>query len=159
MGLARAGVAVHVSPTSWYSARVPDTSLVVTLGLATFWLTYVVTRSEFPPVSWLRERVFVAHERARNLNRDRLADVPRTSSFERPLFWATYLLTCPWCAAPYVASALVLAVVHLSHGAVATPFLVVLSASALTGFLQTVVDRLERPSSPPAVVTVSRSDA
>lgn len=62
-------------------------SLIVILGLVAHYITYVITRSSFPPVYWGRERL-----------RDRFG--PDSS--------LTYLASCTWCAAWYVSAVIVL---------------------------------------------------
>lgn len=93
--------------------------MVLHVALATLYATYVVTRSEFPPVARLRDGVF-----------DRWGAGS----------WQAYLATCGWCAAFYVSAALTLGTA-VSVG-VAVPVLVWLTAAGVTGVLLEVVDTL-----------------
>lgn len=97
--------------------------------LATHYLTYVVTRSSFPPVERVRENL-----------------VLRAGRYQEPTVWTvvSYLSTCAWCAALYVA-ALVVLTTDVVVGDLAEPALLALASASFTGLTQTLVDRLERP--------------
>ncbi len=58
----------------------------LTLALATSYLTYVVAKSDFPPVEWLRVKVF-----------------EKWGEGSAP----AYLATCAWCVSAYASAAVV----------------------------------------------------
>lgn len=89
-------------------------------ALASTYLTYVVTRSSFPPVEKLRIAVF-----------ERWGDgsVP------------AYLATCTWCSGFWV-SALVTFAAWLARDGLEVPVLYWLSSAAVVGVLLEVADTL-----------------
>lgn len=94
--------------------------MVLHVALATLYATYVVTRSEFPLVARLRDRVF-----------DRWGEGS----------WQAYLATCAWCTAFYTSAALT-AGTAASVG-VTVPVLVWLGSAAVSGLVLEVVDTLQ----------------
>jgi hypothetical protein len=83
--------------------------LLAVLALATFRLTRLVTRDDFPPVFWARTRI----QRARPL-----VTVVPTVTDGTPQFrywWLGELVSCHWCASAYVSAGLV-GVTWLLHG-------------------------------------------
>lgn len=63
----------------------PEWLLVLTAGLTTFRMTRLVTKDEFPPVRWLRNKIVIWSE--------------KKASRE----WAGDLATCHWCASGWIA--------------------------------------------------------
>lgn len=86
-------------------------SLLVLLGLAAYYVTYVVTQSDFPPVENMRVRVH-----------DRWAGA-----------WQDYLFHCGWCVSAY-ASAVVVGV-SAQWMDVPVPGVVWLAVAAISGML------------------------
>jgi len=74
--------------------------LLFGLVLATFRVTRLVTRDDFPPVLWLRTRVVRARP-------DRSRQTP--DGWVTTHWWLGELVTCLWCASAYVSAALVYA--------------------------------------------------
>lgn len=129
------------------------TFLVV--ALTTHYLTYVLTRSDFPLVEWFRVWVYAQatpertpHHRSELVTRYRLALWRRLMD----------LVTCPWCSAVYVATGVVLVGLHLSPRGQAAPAALVLASASVTGVLQTLVDRVNRPPEPTVVDSVQAGD-
>ncbi len=73
---------------------------LVVLALATFRVTRLVTRDDFPPIHWARTRI----QGARSSVMVRAAD---GSDSHWRYWWLGELVTCPWCASAYVSGALV----------------------------------------------------
>lgn len=94
--------------------------MVLHVALATLYATYVVTRSEFPLVLLLRDRVF-----------DRWGEGS----------WQAYLATCVWCAAFYISAAVTLCTMLVVG--VVIPVLVWLGAAAVAGLGLELVDTLQ----------------
>lgn len=93
--------------------------LVLAAALTTHYVTYVVTRSDFPPVRWLRDLVF------------------NHTNEGSPL---AYLVTCAYCTAAYVA---LLVVIALNVRAdVRWPVLLWGLCASVAGTLVEVVDAL-----------------
>jgi hypothetical protein len=92
---------------------------LLTVSLASVYLTYVVTKSEFPAILWTRAKVF---QRWGNGS------------------WQAYLATCAWCAASYVAGLTVL-VTAWTVG-LPVPVLVWLAAAGLAGVLLELVETM-----------------
>lgn len=89
-------------------------------ALASTYVTYVVTRSSFPLVEWLRVAVF-----------KRWGEES----------WQAYLATCAWCAGFYVAGLVTLGT-GLAVDSLSAPVLVWLASAAVTGTALEVVDTL-----------------
>lgn len=94
----------------------------VVYALAVYYVTYVVTRSAFPPMRWLRDRTLA-----------------RFGEKTTP----AYLVTCPWCIGFWVALVSV-GVAELTLDSVPMPGFVVLAGAAVAGGLQMVFDLVER---------------
>lgn len=92
---------------------------LVTMGLATYYLTYVVTQSDFP----LAERF-------------RMAVIKRWGSSS----WQGYLAFCGWCVSAYT-SAIVVGATAIGPG-VPIPVLVWLAVAAISGVLILLVNGL-----------------
>jgi hypothetical protein len=91
--------------------------LVVCAGLATFRLTRLVVRDQFPPIRWARERLEQGPE------------------------WLADLVACHWCASAYIAAGLV-ALVDLA-ASVPLPALVWVTAWAIGAW---VADQEREPA-------------
>lgn len=91
--------------------------LVLLIFLTTHYVTYVITKSEFPPIHRAREAVF-----------DRWGEGT----------WQAYLATCAWCAGFYIAGVITLCTLLVTP--VPLPVLVWLSAAGVTGFILEVVE-------------------
>lgn len=96
--------------------------MLAVCALAVTYVTYVVTRSSFPPVERLRIEVFKRWGEGS---------------------WQAYLATCAWCAAFYLAGLVTLAT-DLTVSNLPAPVLVWLASAAVAGVLLTVVDALDR---------------
>jgi hypothetical protein len=68
---------------------------LVLLSLATFRLTRLVTRDDFPPILWARWRLQHA--------KPSITKVDGTQDY----WWLGELVSCPWCASAYISGALV----------------------------------------------------
>jgi hypothetical protein len=94
--------------------------LLLLLGLATYRLTRLVVRDEFPPARGIRTTV------------ERWAYEPdRFRRWE----WLGDLVTCHWCASAYVAAALIAGVEWFSSQPVPLPFVFWLATWALGALL------------------------
>lgn len=82
----------------------------IQISLASCYVVYVITRSDFPLVEWMRVKVFERWEEG---------SVP------------AYLATCPWCVGFYV-SGLVTLLTDVFVG-VPAPFLVWLASAGVVG--------------------------
>lgn len=91
------------------------------VALATCYATYVVARSDFPLVEWIRIRVF-----------NRWGEGS----------WQAYLATCPWCVSAYTAGALTAGTAIFSEAP--RPVLVWLGAAAVSGAFHQVSDLVGR---------------
>lgn len=91
------------------------------VALATCYATYVVARSDFPLVEWIRIGVFNRWEEGS---------------------WQAYLATCAWCVSAYTAGALTAGTAILSEAP--RPMLVWLGAAAVSGAFHQVVDLVAR---------------
>ncbi len=80
---------------------------LVVLALATFRVTRLVTRDDFPPIYWTRTWI----QRARPGVTVRRGE----SSGHLRYWWLGELVTCPWCASAYVSGVLV-ALVWFTRG-------------------------------------------
>lgn len=100
---------------------IPGVRDFIVVALTVFFVTYVWTRSAFPPVKVFRQYV-----------------LDRFGNGSSP----AYLVTCPWCAGFWIA-VLVTAVTAWTVG-IANPVLVAPAAAAVTGLLQVTADVLER---------------
>lgn len=82
--------------------------LLVVLALATFRLTRLITRDDFPPILWARTRI----QRAR-------PTVTKSATLGHEAYvdywWLGELVSCPWCASAYVSGGVVAATWYL-HG-------------------------------------------
>jgi hypothetical protein len=81
--------------------------ILVVLSLATFRLTRLVVRDDFPPIYWARTRV-----------QQMRPTVPITTGEQRGtsrFWWLGELVSCHWCASAYISAGLV-GVVWLMHG-------------------------------------------
>lgn len=85
-------------------------TMLVLLGLAAYYVTYVVTNSDFPPVEQLRLKV---HTRWRDGS------------------WQWYLVMCSWCVSAYSSAAVVSAAAI--WGSVPLPVLTWLAVATLSG--------------------------
>lgn len=84
--------------------------LLLVLTFATFRLTRLIVRDDFPPIAWARSKI--QHARPpRVVEGDQVH--PEPPHFE--YWWLGELVTCHWCASAYVSGALV-AVVWALHG-------------------------------------------
>ena len=84
--------------------------LLIILSLATFRLTRLITRDDFPPVFWLRQKIVELRP-----------DYVRSKDQQTVHWWLGELVTCLWCASGWVSLALVVTVWAL-HG-LAVPLL------------------------------------
>lgn len=87
------------------------------VALATCYATYVAARSDFPPVEWLRIKVF-----------DRWGEGSSPA----------YLVTCAWCVSAYASGAITAGTAILADAS--RPVLVWLGAAAVSGAFHQVVD-------------------
>lgn len=94
-------------------------------ALASTYVTYVVTRSSFPPVESLRIAVFKRWGEGS---------------------WQAYLATCAWCAGFYVAGLVALGT-DLTIDSLPAPVLVWLASAAVAGVLLTLTSALDRVGS------------
>lgn len=69
------------------------------LALATFRITRLVTRDDFPPIFHVRRWIQLARPRVTR----RPAEGPPYTDF----WWLGELVSCPWCASAYVSAGLV----------------------------------------------------
>ena len=86
------------------------------LALATYYVTYVVTRSSLPPVKWARRTIETKWDGSS----------------------AAYLVNCPWCAGFWVAAVIVGVTAVVSS--VAWPVAVVFACAGVAGVVQHAVD-------------------
>lgn len=104
--------------------------MLVLMVLTAYRATRLVTRDDFPPLLWLRDRLaggwrdLTAPERRTlfGLEQDKRAELRRTWSvntegtqryvyrWHRVPDWLAELYGCPWCVSAYVSGALTLAV-------------------------------------------------
>lgn len=91
---------------------------VLVATLSAHYLTYLVTRSEFPPVTRARDWAFDRWEGS----------------------WQTYLITCGYCTAFYVSAVIIALADVVSH--VPLPVLLWLSCASAAGTLIELVDTL-----------------
>lgn len=108
-----------------------DGTFLVAFVLTVHWLTYLVTRSDFPPVEAVRFALV------------KWVDAHPSSRFASAV---DYLVTCPWCVSPYISGILVSILLVTRDGGVPNPVLVALAAASYTGTVQSVLDRINRPS-------------
>lgn len=87
------------------------------VALATCYATYVVARSDFPLVEWIRVGVFNRWEEGS---------------------WQAYLATCTWCVSAYTAGVLTAGTAVFSG--LPRPVLVWLGAAAISGAYHQVSD-------------------
>lgn len=89
--------------------------MLVVLSLATFRLTRLVVRDDFPPIAWAREKIQRARppvaQRSMVVRWDgngsfNLEFYDEQSSEHWRFWWLGELLSCYWCASAYVAGAL-----------------------------------------------------
>lgn len=73
--------------------------LLIVLSFATFRLTRLVTRDDFPPIFWARTRI----QRARPL----IVKKPASGEAYQDFWWLGELVSCPWCASAYISAGLV----------------------------------------------------
>lgn len=90
--------------------------LIAVLALATYYVTYVVTRSSLPPVKWAR----------------------RTIETRWDGHSIAYLVNCPWCAGFWVACAIVGVTAWVDS--VPWPVAVVFACAGVAGVVQHAVD-------------------
>lgn len=91
------------------------------ISLATCYVTYVVARSDFPPVE--RVRVGVFHRWGEGS-------------------WQAYLATCAWCVSVYASGIVTAGTVALAE--TPRPILMWLGAAAISGAFHQVSDLLSR---------------
>lgn len=91
--------------------------ILVVLGLAAHYITYVVTQSDFPPVEWLRTLVF---------NRWGGGS------------WQWYLINCGWCISAYASAQVVVPTAMLYN--VPLPLAVWLAVASISGTLILLVN-------------------
>jgi len=65
--------------------------LLIVLSLATFRLTRLVTRDDFPPILWARTKIQRARPR-------------RVVGGELEWWWGGELVSCHWCCSAYIAA-------------------------------------------------------
>jgi hypothetical protein len=87
--------------------------LLLVLSLATFRLTRLAVRDDFPPIAWVRDKI-------RFYKAVYLGDDEDGEEVFKYRWWGE-LITCHWCASAYVA----LALVELSNIFVSIPLPVV----------------------------------
>lgn len=90
---------------------------VILLILATFYVTYVVTQSDFPPIAFVRDHI---------IERWGLDG------------WLGYLSTCAWCASVYISAIFVIGTNQVTD--IHLPLLVWLSAAGVTGILMEIIN-------------------
>lgn len=96
-------------------------TLLVAIVLATMYATYVVTRSDFPLIEWLRIKLFARYGEGT---------------------WQAYLATCTWCASFYIGGLMTLGAWIATD--VSVPILVWWASAGVTGVLLEAVDLMRR---------------
>lgn len=96
-----------------------DWLLFVILSLATFRITRLITKDDFPPIFYVRRWIQTRrHAVMRKPARVKIRGTVNDYFGEGPYadyWWLGELVSCVWCASAYVAGGLVLAV-WLLHG-------------------------------------------
>lgn len=73
--------------------------LYILMSFASFRMTRLITKDDFPPIRWTREKIITARP-----------DVVRKDideTFYSEHWWLGTLVTCGWCASAYVSGAMV----------------------------------------------------
>jgi uncharacterized protein DUF1360 len=105
--------------------------LVALMILATFRLTRLVVKDDFPPIAWARVKI-------QRLRKPVITHPPGESTNETwRWWWAGELVSCHWCSSAYVAAAVV-GLTNVVHD-FAAPVLVAL---AVWGAAAVLADRL-----------------
>jgi hypothetical protein len=81
--------------------------LFVILSLATFRITWLIAKDDFPPIFYARKWI--------QMRRPRVVRRPAYAEGYADFWWLGELVSCVWCASGYVAGGLVLTV-WLLHG-------------------------------------------
>lgn len=89
------------------------------ISLAGFYATYVITRSDFPPVEWLRVKVFEIFNEGST---------------------PAYLATCPWCVGFYATGVATLLVNQVDD--LHLPVLMWIAAAGVNGLLADLHDTM-----------------
>lgn len=105
-----------------------DLLVLALVALATYRLTVLVTRDEFPPVRWARVR----------LAGDEEMGVRRASWSPE---WLADLVTCCWCASVWVAGGVVAAVEVFTAAGVMLPLLAWPAAAGVAAY---AIERQDR---------------
>jgi hypothetical protein len=124
--------------SAWYDLDVPAWLLVVLIVLTVYRVTRLIIADTFPPIGvprthllnwWVPDDDWIAtHKDAR----------PHWGALGRSL---KYLFTCPWCMSVWAGGILIWAV-DAWWVAVPVPFFVWAAASAVTGLLSNLEDKL-----------------